>query len=159
MMSVNIEAYQSQELMPILLVEDNYNDVLLIQRAFRKAKIEPQMSIVDDGDEAIAYLSREGKYSDREQYPLPSLILLDLKLPRRSGLEVLAWIRQQPELKRLLVVVLTSSQENSDLAKAYDLGANSYLVKPVNFQDFVSLIELIDAYWFKLNQRPRLSFS
>ena len=142
--------------MPILLVEDNYNDVLLIRRAFRKAKISPPMSIVADGDEAVAYLSREGQYADTESFPVPLLILLDLKLPRRSGLEVLAWLRQQPELRRLLVVVLTSSKESSDLAKAYDLGVNSYLVKPVKFQDFVSLIELLDAYWFKTNQTPQL---
>ena len=146
----------TQELMPILLVEDNYNDVLLIQRAFRKAKIELPMSIVADGDEAIAYLSKQGKYADTEHFPAPFLVLLDLKLPRRSGLEVLAWIRQQPELKRLLVVVLTSSQEDCDLAQAYDLGTNSYLVKPVDFQDFVRLIELIDAYWFKTNKIPQL---
>ncbi|HHP7231680.1 MAG TPA: response regulator [Xenococcaceae cyanobacterium] len=143
--------------MPILLVEDDYNEILLIQRAFRQAKIEPPMSIVSDGDEAIAYLSRQGKYADSKLYPTPVLVLLDLKLPRRSGLEVLTWIRQQPESKRLLVVVLTSSQENSDIAQAYDLGANSYLVKPVNFQDFVQLIELIDNYWFKFNQRPQLT--
>ena len=149
----------TQESIPILLVEDNYNDVLLIQRAFRKAKIEPPMSIVSDGDEAIAYLARQDKYADTERYPIPLLILLDLKLPRRSGLEVLAWIRQQPELKRLIVVVLTSSQENSDLDRAYDLGTNSYLVKPVDFQDFIRLIELIDAYWFKVNQKPQLKIN
>ena len=113
--------------MSILLVEDDYNDILLIQRAFRKAEIQQSMLQVTDGDEAIAYLSGEGQYTDRQTYPIPSLILLDLKLPRRSGLEVLAWIRQQTKLKRLLVVVLTSSQENSDLNRAYDLGANSYL--------------------------------
>ncbi|GAB4533794.1 MAG: response regulator [Pleurocapsa sp.] len=146
----------TQESMPILLVEDDYNDVLLIQRAFRKVKIEPPMAIVSDGDEAIAYLTREGKYADTETYPTPVIILLDLKLPRRSGLEVLAWIRQHPQLKRLLVVVLTSSQENSDIAQAYDLGANSYLVKPINFNDFVTLIELINAYWLKVNQKPQL---
>lgn len=144
------------ELMPILLVEDDYNDVLLIKRAFRKAQIEPPISLVSDGDEAIAYLSREGKYTDLEKYPIPLLVLLDLKLPRRSGLEVLSWIRQHPKFKRLLVVVLTSSQENSDLSRAYDLGANSYLVKPVDFQDFVNLIQLVDAYWFKLNQKPEI---
>lgn len=146
----------NQESIPILLVEDDYNDVLLIKRAFRKAKIEPIMSIVSDGDEAVAYLNREGKYADIQNYPTPMLVLLDLKLPRRSGLEVLHWIRQQPKLKRLLVVVLTSSQENSDLGKAYDLGVNSYLVKPVDFKDFVSLIELIDAYWFQANEKPQL---
>lgn len=140
---------------PILLVEDNYNDVLLIKRAFRKADIKPPMSLVCDGEEAIAYLSRQGKYTNLETYPVPLLVLLDLKLPRRSGLEVLEWIRQNPKLKRLLVVVLTSSAENSDLERAYDLGVNSYLVKPVRFEDFVSLIELIDAYWFRANQTPQ----
>ena len=143
------------ESIPILLVEDNYNDVLLIQRAFRKAKIEPPMSIVSDGDEAISYLAKQGKYADTESFPVPLLVLLDLKLPRRSGLEVLSWIRQQPQLRGLLVIVLTSSQENSDLARAYDLGANSYLVKPIDFQDFVSLIKLIDTYWFKTNKFPQ----
>lgn len=140
--------------LPILLVEDNYNDVLLIERAFRKAQIKPILSIVSDGDEAISYLSREGHYADGKRYPFPLLILLDLKLPRRSGLEVLAWLKQQPRLKRLLVVVLTSSQEECDLSQAYELGANSYLLKPIDFQDFVGLVELIDAYWLKLNQKP-----
>ena len=144
------------ESMPILLVEDNYNDVLLIQRAFRKAKIQPSMSIVSDGDRAIAYLAKEGEYADSDCFPEPLLILLDLKLPRRSGLEVLAWIQQQPDLKRIPVIVLTSSRENSDLTQAYDLGVNSYLVKPINFHDFVRLIELIGAYWFKANQNPQL---
>ena len=145
------------ESMPILLVEDDYNDVLLIQRAFRKANIKPLVSNVSDGDEAVLYLQGEGKYADRSQYPVPLLILLDLKLPRRSGLEVLAWIRQQPELRRLLVIVLTSSQEDSDLTQAYDLGANSYLVKPIDFQEFVRLVELIDDYWFKTNQVPQIN--
>ena len=142
--------------MTILLVEDDYNDVLLIKRAFRKAGIQQSMSLVSNGDEAIAYLSRVGKYVDTNSYPTPMLILLDLKLPCRSGLEVLAWIRQQPLLKCLLVVVLTSSTENSDLKRAYELGANSYLVKPVVFQDFVRLIKLVDSYWLKLNQQPKI---
>ncbi|WP_019505200.1 response regulator [Pleurocapsa sp. PCC 7319] len=145
--------------MSILLVEDNYNDILLIRRAFRKAEIQTPMIEVKDGDEAIAYLSQTGKYADIETYPVPVLILLDLKLPRRSGLEVLEWIKQQPLLKRLLVVVLTSSQENSDLDRAYDLGANSYLVKPIDFQDFVKLVGTIDDYWFKFNQFPKICAS
>lgn len=140
--------------MPVLLVEDDYNDVLLIQRAFRKANMQPPISIVSDGDEAISYLTRQDKYTDRELYPTPLLMLLDLKLPRRSGLEVLEWLRQQPTLKRLLVVILTSSQENSDLVQAYELGANSYLVKPANFKDLVNLVKLVDFYWFKTNQKP-----
>lgn len=145
------------ESMPTLLVEDNYNDILLIRRAFRKAKVQIPLTIVSDGDEAILYLQRQGKYADAERFPMPALILLDLKLPRRSGLEVLSWIGQQPSLRRLLVVVLTSSQESIDLDRAYDLGANSYLVKPIDFQDFVRLVELVDAYWFKLNQKPRIA--
>ena len=145
--------------MSILLIEDNYNDVLLIERAFRKANIQQSMVQVSDGDEAVNYLSQQGKYADIKTYPIPQLILLDLKLPRRSGLEVLAWIRQQPILKRLLVVVLTSSAENSDLNRAYDLGINSYLVKPVKFQDFVKLIELVDSYWLGLNQPPKITIS
>ena len=147
----------NQESIPILLVEDDYNDVLLIQRAFRKAKINPVISTVADGDEAIAFLTRQGQYADRELYPTPLLMLLDLKLPRRSGLEVLQWIRQQPELKRILVIILTSSQESSDLAKAYDLGANSYLVKPTDFQNLVDLVKLIDAYWFNVNEKPLIN--
>ncbi|EAZ90117.1 response regulator [Crocosphaera chwakensis] len=143
--------------MCILLVEDDYNDILLIQRAFRKAEIRQPMMQVSDGEEAIAYLSREGKYADKNIYPTPLLVLLDLKLPRRSGLEVLAWIRQHPRLKRLLVVVLSSSKENSDLNHAYDLGINSYLVKPVNFQDFVKLIQLVEAYWLQRNEPPKIS--
>lgn len=145
------------EMMPIMLVEDDYNDVLLIQRAFRKAKIKPLVANISNGDEVLLYLQGKGKYADRKQYPLPLLILLDLKLPRRSGLEVLAWIRQQPKLKRLLVVVLTSSQEDSDLTQAYDLGANSYLVKPIDFQELVRLVQLINDYWFKTNQIPQMT--
>ncbi len=147
----------NQESIPILLVEDDYTDVLLIQRAFRKDKIKPVISTVADGDEAIAFLTRQGQYADRELYPTPLLMLLDLKLPRRSGLEVLQWIRQQPELKRILVIILTSSQESSDLAKAYDLGANSYLVKPTDFQNLVDLVKLIDAYWFNVNEKPLIN--
>ena len=142
------------ESMPILLIEDNYDDVLLIQRAFRKANIQQPLTILSDGDEAVSYFQGEGKYADSERFPLPGLILLDLKLPRRSGLEVLAWIGQQPKLRRLLIIVLTSSLENTDLDRAYDLGANSYLVKPIDFHDFVNLVRLVDDYWFKLNQRP-----
>ena len=137
----------------ILLVEDDSNDVLLVRRAFRKAQLNPRIEIVADGDAAIAYLTRQPPYSDRE-LALPSLVLLDLKLPRRSGLEVLEWIRQQPQLKRILVIVLTSSRENPDVAKAYDLGVNSYLVKPVAFEDLVKLMAQMHHYWLDLNEKP-----
>lgn len=141
----------------ILLVEDDPNDILLIQRAFRKANLtNAVLQILTDGDTAVAYLSGVGEYADRDRYPLPMVILLDLKLPRRSGHEILAWLRQQPELKRLLVVVLTSSNHRSDIDQAYDLGANSYLLKPVGFSALVEVVQALNLYWILLNQKPEI---
>ncbi len=146
----------SNERETILLVEDDSNDIMLIKRAFRKAQVNANLETITDGDQAVAYLSCQEPYNNRNRYPLPALILLDLKLPRRSGLEVLAWLRQQPEIKRTLVIVLSSSKESPDIDKAYDLGINSYLVKPVTFEDLVELTDQVHKYWFNLNQRPRL---
>ncbi len=140
----------------ILVVEDDPNDVLLIQRAFKKANILNPLKTVSNGDEAVAYLGGEGEYAGVEESPSPVLVLLDLKLPRRSGLEVLAWIRAQERLRRLPVVVLTSSRETSDINKAYDLGANSYLVKPVGFDSLLDLVKSLELYWLILNQRPEI---
>ena len=139
---------------PILLVEDNSDDVLLTRRAFRKANIANPLQVVADGEAAVHYLSGQGGYADRELYPLPVLILLDLKLPRRSGHEVLDWLQQQPELKRLLVVVLTSSKESVDINEAYELGANSYLVKPVAFDALLEMVKTLNQYWFLFNEKP-----
>jgi len=138
----------------ILLVEDDPNDVLLTRRAFSKAGVSATVSVVEDGDAAVAYLSGNGRYADRAQYPLPTIVLLDLKLPRRSGLEVLTWIRQQSPLKRIPVVVLTSSRESVDVNRAYDLGANSYLVKPVSFEELAKLLHALNVYWDGWNVRP-----
>ena len=139
----------------ILLVEDDPDDVLLIQRAVRKAKIANPLQVVGNGDDAVAYLAGEGPYSDRERYPLPVLMLLDLKLPRRSGLEVLAWLRRQPgDLRRLRVVILTSSRETSDVNTAHELGANSYLVKPPTLDELIELIRALDLYWLILSEAP-----
>ncbi|MFP4120262.1 response regulator [Coleofasciculus sp.] len=138
----------------ILLVEDDDNDVFLIQRAFRRLNLPHSLQVVTNGEEAISYLNSKAPYNDLKRYPIPALILLDLKLPRKSGLEVLAWIRQQPQLKRLLVVVLTASKETPDINKAYDLGANSYLVKPVNFHNFLEMIRTLDLYWLMFNEKP-----
>lgn len=141
----------------VLLVEDDSNDVLLIRRALRQANLDYlDIQLVTDGDAAIQYLSQAAPYTDIEQYPSPSLVLLDLKLPRRSGLEVLAWLRQQPYLKRLQVVILTASCENPDIEQAYDLGANSYLVKPIHFQDLVDMMTTLHLYWLTLNERPHI---
>lgn len=141
----------------ILLVEDDSNDILFIKRAFRRSKLENPMNIVRDGDEAVAYLSGEGDYSNRNVYPLPSMILLDLKLPRRSGLEVLEWLRQQPILKRIPVVILTSSKENIDINRAYDIGVNSYLLKPVDYNALNEMIGILNAFWLKLNCYPSIA--
>jgi CheY-like chemotaxis protein len=144
----------------ILLVEDNPADILLVQRAFRKEELSHvSLQIVKDGDAAVFYLSGKGEYSDRERYPLPMLILLDLKLPRRSGHEVLSWLRQQSELKRLPVVVLTSSRETIDINQAYDSGVNSYLVKPIGFASLLEMLNALSLYWLKLNEYPEVPLS
>lgn len=138
----------------ILLAEDDPNDVLLIQRAFQKAGIGDSLKVVRDGEQAIEYLSGAGNYSDRKSFPLPFLVLLDLKMPGTDGFEVLQWVRADRELKRLLVIVLTSSNLQSDVDRAYDLGANSYLVKPVEFQEMVNMIQRFEVYWTEINRTP-----
>ena len=138
----------------MLLVEDDPNDILLIQRAFAKACLVNPLKVVRDGEEALNYLAGSGEFADRGRFPLPSLILLDLKLPRKSGLEILQWLRQQPALKHIPVIVLTSSKESSDVSRAYDLGANSYLVKPVGFEGLRELVKSIGMYWMILNKTP-----
>jgi CheY-like chemotaxis protein len=109
------------------------------------------LCVVGDGDQAVTYLESSGQYNDRHAYPLPSLILLDLKLPKLSGLEVLQWIRQQPNLVRTPVVVLTSSAEDDDIKQAYEYGANSFLQKPVAFTGLVQLLGVLDLYWLQTN--------
>lgn len=138
----------------ILLVEDDHNDVLLINRAFQKVNIANPIIVVNDGEQAVSYLAGREPYVDRA---LPMLVLLDLKLPRKSGHEVLEWLRQQPNLKRLPVVVLTASSESSDVNRAYDLGANSYLVKPVTFDALVEMVKTLNLYWLILNKRADVS--
>lgn len=139
---------------PILLVEDDPNDVLLMRRAFVKVQIPYPLEVMPDGDAAVAYLSGAPPFDDPERYRSPFLVLLDLKLPKRSGLEVLEWVRLQPTWKRLPVVVLTSSAQNPDINRAYDLGANSYLVKPVDFNELLDMMRTVQRYWGVLNRRP-----
>jgi CheY-like chemotaxis protein len=139
----------------ILLVEDNPVDVLLMQRAFRNETFaNTSLQIVRDGDAAVFYLNGDGEYSDRDRYPLPAIILLDLKLPRRSGHEVLVWLKQHPELKRLPVVMLTSSRQTPDVKRAYDLGVNSYLVKPVGFASLLEMMQSFNEYWLNYTELP-----
>jgi CheY-like chemotaxis protein len=138
----------------ILLAEDDANDVYFMQRAFQKARLLNPLRIVRDGEEAIQYLRGEGVFADRLKNPLPALLLLDLRMPRRNGFEVLEWLRDQPGLKRLTAVVLTSSSEGPDINRAYDLGANSYLVKPPDAATLREMLDRVNSYWLVLNKPP-----
>ena len=138
----------------ILLAEDREDDILVIRRAFAKGDILNPLHVVRDGEEAIAYLAGEGKYANRSEYPLPELLLLDLSMPRVDGFQVLRWIRQQPGIASLRVVVLTSSDELPDINEAYRLGVNSFLVKPLDFQLFVETSKLIKDYWLRTDRAP-----
>ena len=141
----------------ILLADDDENDVLLLQRAFKKAGLRDWLRVVTDGEEAINYLAGRGAFADREKYPLPFMMLLDLKMPGTDGFEVLRWARNEPDLKRLLIVVLTSSNLQTDVDRAYELGANSYLVKPVEFDEMVHMVQRFQAYWSEINRTPTSS--
>ena len=140
----------------ILLAEDNDDDAFLMCRAFRKARLLNPLVRVRGGEEAIAYLKGEGCYSNRARYPIPFLLLLDLKMPRVNGFEVLQWVREQEDLKRMLVVILTSSTRQPDINHAYDLGANSYLSKPTDFDELVQLLGRLQGYWLITNIAPDL---
>jgi CheY-like chemotaxis protein len=138
----------------ILIAEDSEDDIALIRLAFQKSKLINPVQFVRNGEEAIAYLKGEGLYANRVEYPLPCLVLLDLKMPRKNGLEVLEWIRGQPGLNALRVVVLTTSQEIRDVNQAYQLGANSFLVKPTDLHDFVAMTRALAGYWLWMSQMP-----
>lgn len=134
----------------ILIVEDDPDDRALLARAFRKAHVEVPIRFASDGDEALTFL--EGLPDASPEGVRLVVVLLDLKLPRRSGFEVLDWMKQHDTLRRVPVVVLTSSRESVDVARAYDLGANSYLVKPARQEALLRIVEQIDAYWIGINE-------
>lgn len=140
---------------PILLVEDNPTDNLLTKKALHAAKLLNPVMEVADGEIAMAYLSGEPPYDNRKNYPLPVLVLLDLQLPGKSGLEVLAWVRQQLHFKDLPVIVLTGSKHITDVNRAYDLGINAYLVKPVSFDALLKSMKYINQYWVILNKNTQ----
>ena len=138
----------------LLLVEDNEDDVFLMVRAIRSAGIDLPLQTVTDGRQAVEYLSGVGPYADRATHPAPVLIFLDIKLPQLSGLEVLRWLRTQSEVRRTPVIVLTSSNNPGDIAEAYDLGANSYVVKPASFQQLLEFAKAFKNYWLCCNRGP-----
>ncbi|MEI7638254.1 MAG: response regulator [Syntrophus sp. (in: bacteria)] len=138
----------------ILLVEDNPSDIGLTKRALTQANIANELVVAEDGQEALDYIFGTGHYSGRDVLPLLALILLDLNLPKVDGLEVLKRIRANARTKRLPVVILTSSVEESDLIRGYDLGINSYIRKPVDFSQFAEAIKILGLYWLVLNEPP-----
>jgi DNA-binding response OmpR family regulator len=141
-----------EPLRTILIVEDEADDAELLGYAFEKAGVVNPRVTLDNGDDAAAYIAGASHYADRQRYPLPGLVLLDLKLPRRSGFEVLQIIRDSNTARHIPVVVLTSSDQPQDVMRAYSVGANSYLVKPVTRDALLVMVRALDAYWIKLNR-------
>ena len=139
------------EIVDILLVEDSPGDVRLTMEALKDSKIRNNIAVVGDGVEAMEFLRRKGKYADAFR---PDLILLDLNLPRKSGREVLAEIKEDPDLKRIPVVVLTVSRAEEDILRAYDLHANCYITKPVDFEQFVKITRSVEDFWLSIVRLP-----
>jgi CheY-like chemotaxis protein len=131
----------------VLLVEDDLNDIFLVKRAFKMANLSNPLQVVTDGEEATHYLSGHGRFANRNAYPLPKLIVMDLKMPRMSGFEVLEWIKHDGVLRRIPVVIVSSSDRSRDIDRAYELGANAYMVKPMDFRAVERLFESITHYW------------
>jgi len=138
----------------ILLVEDNPRDAELMIRAFKKRNLANNLIHVDDGAKALDYLFCKGKYADNINHPLPKIVLLDLKLPKINGLEVLKQIKETESTHTIPVVIVTSSAEDPDIKLAYELGANSYVVKPVNFESFTEVMSNLGMYWLLINKHP-----
>jgi CheY-like chemotaxis protein len=135
----------------ILVADDSETDAYILKRAFLTAGIDAQLHFVRDGQEAVDYLAGEGEYEDRHAHPLPRMLLLDLKMPKMDGFDVLRWLQKQPKLKRLPVAVLTSSDIDKDVDRAYDLGANSYVVKPGSMRGYTEIVEPLHRYWTEIN--------
>lgn len=140
-----------------LIAEDREDDILLIRKAFEKAGIRNPLQVVRSGEEAMNYLQGVGRYSNRAEYPLPSILLLDLKMPGIDGFEVLRWIRSQLTLSPLRVLILTSSTDIRDVNRAYGMGANSFMVKPMDFENTTELARTINDYWLAKTAEPEIS--
>ncbi len=137
---------------PVLVADDSPDDIRLLQFAWARAQVTTPLRIVTGGEEALDYLSGTGLFTDRRQFPLPRLLLLDLKMPRKDGFEVLEWIRNTPGFRRLPVLVLTASLHKQDVQRALDLGANAFLIKPVELNRLIELVKAIDRFWLAYNQ-------
>ena len=146
-----------ETLKPLMIVEDNPDDIFFIKRAFLRLNVGNPLLLLRDGEQAIEYLSGAGDFNDRGKYPIPIFMLLDLKLPRVSGFEVLRWLRsRESEISLIPVIVLTSSSNPSDINKAYRFGANSYITKPNKPEELVSLFKIMNVYWTHFNKPPEI---
>src|SRR6266850_4717449 len=143
----------------ILLVEDRNDDVYLVRHALSKADVHNPFLVVENGEEALAYLEGFGKYRNRDEFPMPDIMLLDLKMPRMDGYEVLRQVRAKPEFKSLRIIVLTSSEDLNDVNKAYELGANSFLVKPLEFENYAAMMRTLSSFWLHHSRDPSLARS
>lgn len=145
-----------QKQFTVLLVEDDINDIFLVKRAFKLAQLQNPLQVATDGEDAIDYLRGAGKYADRTAYPLPKLIVMDIKMPRRTGFEVLEWVKHDGVLRRIPIVIVSSSDNPADINRAYELGANAYMVKPVDFRAVEHLFQSITHYWGLECAKPEL---
>jgi CheY-like chemotaxis protein len=153
---INIRPADNQEF-TVLLVEDDLNDIFLVKRAFKKAQIKNPLQVVTDGSEAVEYLRGAGKYGDRQAYPLPKLVVMDIKMPRKTGFEVLEWVKGQSNwLRRIPIIIVSSSDYAADINRAYELGANAYMVKPMDYRAVEHLFESITHYWGLECAKPEL---
>ncbi len=143
----------------VLLAEDDPDDVLLTHLAFEKARLANPLQVVRDGEEAIAYLKGTGRFKNRAAFPLPILLLLDLNMPKVNGFQVLEWLRIHPMLSRMPVAVMTASDHDPHVARAYELGADSYLIKPPDAEALLALVQRLRAYWLIVNERPEPQFA
>ncbi|HZF01090.1 MAG TPA: response regulator [Methylomirabilota bacterium] len=142
----------------ILLVDDEENDATLVKMAFKQNNIISPIQWVKDGVEAVAYLNAEGIYADRIKYPFPQVLLLDLKMPRMTGLELLQWLRVNSHFKIIPTIIMTSSRQETDIEKAYDLGVNTYMIKPSSFDELKNMVKAIHEYWaISVKPKPRWS--
>ena len=145
---------ESEKLVNILMADDDPDDRMMTARALQQYRLKNGLMFVEDGQELMDYLRRQGKYADAVQFPAPDLILLDLNMPRKDGREALAEIKADPELRRIPVVVLTTSAMEEDILRSYNLGGNAYITKPVSFQGLAEAMRIVSLFWFELVKLP-----
>lgn len=149
---------KSTNLVVVLLVEDNPADQQLTIRAFKKGRVNINLQIANDGVEAMEYLRGKGKYADRQTYPIPDLVLLDINMPRMDGKQVLKEIKTDNYLKIIPVIMLTTSDQEKDIIDSYNLGVNAYISKPVRISEFMDVVHKLEEFWFTLNKVPPKNF-